>query len=499
MPPHHPGRLPPTQRATRPWPRAGEDPGQDDQDPPTEAEPGPTKITVTRVAAWRTRRLTKRGVQAFHRAASADGADRSGLTALTYAWMANYASDATLAVALANTLFFSAASAESKGKVALYLLITVAPFALVAPVIGPALDRLQRGRRWAMAASTGGQGVLAVVLALWMDTWVLYPAALGIMVLSKSFGVLKAAVTPRVLPPGITLVTTNSRLTVFGLIASGVAGGIGAGVAWAFGSPGAAWLTAVICVGGVWLCLRIPSWVEVTEGEVPTTILPRLDLSATRPDAAPKRPPRQPMSLDVLTALWANGTIRSLTGFLMLFAAFVVKNETPGAPGDQLILLGIVGAAAGAGGFLGNAIGARQRFARPSMLMIVCLVLALAGVVLAAVVTGLATAAVAALLAATTSALLKVCLDGVIQRDMPEASRASAFGRSETILQLSWVFGGALGVLLPPTWWIGFTVIGVVVALGTVQTVLIARGASLIPPLRPRGAPAPDPQRRTSG
>ena len=81
------------------------------------------------------------------------GADRSGLTALTYAWMANYASDATLAVALANTLFFSAASAESKGRVALYLLITVAPFALVAPVIGPALDRLQQGRRAAMAAA----------------------------------------------------------------------------------------------------------------------------------------------------------------------------------------------------------------------------------------------------------------------------------------------------------------------------------------------------------
>ena len=72
--------------------------------------------------------------------------------------MANYASDAALAVALANTLFFSAASAESKGKVALYLLITVAPFALVAPVIGPALDRLQQGRRAAMARVDGRPG-----------------------------------------------------------------------------------------------------------------------------------------------------------------------------------------------------------------------------------------------------------------------------------------------------------------------------------------------------
>ena len=59
------------------------------------------------------------------------------------------------------------------------------------------------------------------------------------LVLSKSFGVLKAAVTPRVLPPGITLVKTNSRLTVFGLVASGVAGAIAAGLAWLFGSPGA--------------------------------------------------------------------------------------------------------------------------------------------------------------------------------------------------------------------------------------------------------------------
>jgi len=97
-----------------------------------------------------------------------------------------------------------------------------------------------------------------------------------------------------------------------------------------------------------------------------------------------------------------------------------------------------------------------------------------------------------ALVAATTSALLKVCLDAVVQRDVPEASRASAFGRSETILQLSWVFGGALGVLLPPTWWIGFTVIAVVVALGTVQTVLISRGSSMLPRRRSAGGVDPD-------
>ena len=58
-----------------------------------------------------------------------------------------------IAVSLAGTLFFAAATDAQRGNVALYLLVTMAPFAVLAPVIGPALDRLQRGRRWALAGS----------------------------------------------------------------------------------------------------------------------------------------------------------------------------------------------------------------------------------------------------------------------------------------------------------------------------------------------------------
>ena len=109
------------------------------------------RVTVTRAAAQRSREMGSRMYGLVHRAATADGADKSGLTALTWPVMANFAVDAAMAVALANTLFFAAASAESKGKVALYLLITIAPFAVIAPLIGPALDRLQHGRRVALA------------------------------------------------------------------------------------------------------------------------------------------------------------------------------------------------------------------------------------------------------------------------------------------------------------------------------------------------------------
>ncbi len=156
-------------------------------------------------------------------------------------------------------------------------------------MIGPLLDRLQRGRRAALAVSFGGRAVLAVVMAFGYDSWVLYPAALGAMVLSKSFVVLKAAVTPRVLPEAITLVTTNSRLTTFGLASGAVFGGLAAGVAAVWGSPGALFFTARWAVAGVVLCLRIPAWVEVTEGEVPATL-------HESDDEARRRAPREAAS-----------------------------------------------------------------------------------------------------------------------------------------------------------------------------------------------------------
>ncbi|MFC4854256.1 MFS transporter [Actinophytocola glycyrrhizae] len=451
-------------------------------EPPSAAAPGfPKKLTVTRVAALRSKQLTSNAAAAFKRAVNADGADKSGLTALTYATMLNYASDAAMAVALANTLFFSAASADSsKGKVALYLLITIAPFALLAPVIGPMLDRIQRGRRLAMCATSVGQALACVVMATNFDGWLLYPAALAKMVLSKSFTVLKAAVTPRVVPPDITLAKTNARLTTFGLVGGAAFGAVATLFLQFFGSSGALWFTAVICAFGAAQAMRIPAWVEVTEGEVPASL-----------SARPEKPRRQPMGRNVVVALSGNATIRVLTGFLMMFAAFAVRAQTEGEPFKQLLLLGIIAGAAGAGSFLGNAVGARLHLGHPDQIVLSCISGSLASTVIAMVMEGIATAAIVGLVGATASALAKNSLDAVIQDDLPEESRASAFGRSETVLQLAWVFGGALGVLLPPTFWLGFLVVSVLLAFGLVQTMLTRKGQSLLPwfggerPVRP--------------
>lgn len=481
--PDHQGPRGPQPRPQKgPQPTAVAPPGM--PAPPTGPN-YPKKLTVTRVAAIRSRELTNKAATAFRRAVNADGADKSGLTALTYATMLNYASDAAMAVALANTLFFSAASTDSsKGKVALYLLITIAPFALVAPVIGPMLDRIQHGRRLAMCVTSVGQALACLVMATNFDGWLLYPAALAKMVLSKSFTVLKASVTPRVVPPDITLAKTNARLTTFGLVGGAAFGAVATLVLQVFDSAGALWFTAIICVVGAVQAMRIPAWVEVTEGEIPATL-----------DPHPEKPRRQPMGRNVVVALAGNGTIRVLTGFLMMFAAFAVREQTEGDAFKQLLLLGVIAGAAGAGSFIGNGIGARMHLGNPDQIVLSCIIGCLSATVIAMLMEGITTAALVGLVGATASALAKNSLDAVIQDDLPEESRASAFGRSETVLQLAWVFGGALGVLLPPVFWLGFLVISVLLAVGLVQTFLTRKGQSLLPwfggerPVRPWRTP----------
>jgi hypothetical protein len=197
------------------------------------------------------------------------------------------------------------------------------------------------------------------------------------------------------------------------------------------------------------------------------------------------------MGRAVLVALWGNGAARVLTGFLTLFVAFVVKAQTETEPTRQLLLIGVVGAAAGLGSFVGNAIGSRQRFDHSDALVFSAVGIAATGAAFAAFLPGIGTAALAALVAATCSALAKVALDAVVQRDLPERSRASAFGRSETVLQLAWVFGGALGVLLPhDTFRLGFGVVAGVMVLAGTQAVLVSRGRTLLPLPRRHAAPA---------
>jgi len=68
-----------------------------------------------------------------------------GRLALTHVLMT--AGDTLFAVSLAGSLFFSISPTAAKDKVLLYLLLTMGPFAVVAPALGPLIDRSRGARR----------------------------------------------------------------------------------------------------------------------------------------------------------------------------------------------------------------------------------------------------------------------------------------------------------------------------------------------------------------
>jgi hypothetical protein len=205
-----------------------------------------------------------------HRLTGASGAGRTGLASLIELTAASSLGDAFVAVALAGTLFFSVSVDQARTKIAVALLITMAPFAVLAPFIGPMLDKVQQGRRFILAGTLLARGLLCWGMAGAVqhnDVVTLLPAAFGVLVLQKAFGVTRSAIAPRLLPAEITLVTANSRSALASLIASTVGGGAAAGIAVLAGGgeEGATWVLRIgtlAYLAAMALCLRLPDGVD---------------------------------------------------------------------------------------------------------------------------------------------------------------------------------------------------------------------------------------------
>ncbi|AXG79470.1 MFS transporter [Streptomyces paludis] len=435
-------------------------------------------------------------VRGVRKATHAHGAGESGLGKLIELHAVNGAGDVMITVALASTVFFAVPTDEARGRVALYLAITMAPFTLLAPVIGPLLDRLPHGRRAAMAGAMLTRAVLAILMSTAVITGglELYPAALGVLVASKAYGVVRSAVVPRLLPPRFSLVRANSRVTLAGLLATGIAAPIGAGLH-QFGPRLPLYGACVIFLGGTVLAFTLPPKVDSAKGErrarlvpvpVPGVVAERVRNRREKrgKPRKPRRPGLRAVGPGVLHGLQANATHRALSGFLIFFLAFLLR-EHPLSGQSEAVSLGIVGVAAGAGNALGTAVGAWLKARGPEVIIATMLGIALAASILAALFFGGVMMAVLCAIAGFSQALSKLSLDAMIQRDVPEEVRTSAFARSETLLQMAWVVGGAIGIALPLNGVLGMSVAAGLVALGALAAVRgLLRAAG-----RPGGAP----------
>ena len=364
--------------------------------------------------------------------------------------------DALVAVALANTVFFRVPVGEARGRVALYLLLTMAPFALLAPLVGPLLDRTRAGRRWAIAATFGGRAALAWFIAQDPDGLRIYPAAFAVLVLAKAYGVAKSAAVPRLLPDGATLVGANARMTATSVVAGSAAALLGLGLGHVAGYHWTLRVAALVFAVGAVLGALLPKEVNSTD-----------DPATRQHVATPKFPPT------VRAALLTAVSVRALAGFLTTYLAFLLRGR------GSNVDVGLLAAAVAVGSAVGTGLGAGLRREAPERLLVIAVTVAAAFCAVGSWRYALPTALLAAGAAAVAGSLGKIALDATLQRDFADDVRGQAFARSETLLQLSWVGGGAVGLALPlrGSYGLGLAAVALVVASGWTRVRELRRGS----------------------
>ena len=375
--------------------------------------------------------------------------------------------DACIAASLAGSLFFSTPTSSSREKVLLYLLVTMLPFAVVAPILGPALDYRRSGRRVLVFVSMLGRAVLAVLMARWISDpapggLLVYPLAFGILVLAKGYSVAKSALVPALVDDPNELVKANSRLALVSVIATTVGGGPAFLVQEIFGPEWSLRFAAVVFVVGGILATKIPQ-VRIEQSQEEAQ-LEREEL-------------HQP---SILLAGSAMAVMRGSVGFLAFFAAFSLKKD--------LFALGVAATMAVLGGFIGNIVGPPlRRTLREEQMLAASLLFTASLVLIGTLLSGDLAFAVSSLAVAVGAASARLAFDSLLQRDGPDAARGRAFARFETRFQVAWVVGALIGIV-PQNEQLGLLLLAIVLATAGILYVgarRAARGREMRSTLRP--------------
>jgi hypothetical protein len=292
----------------------------------------------------------------------------------------------------------------------------------------------------------------------------------------------------------MTLVEANSRIQIFSLAAGIIGGGFIGLVIKATGDSYSTglYVTALAFCVCAFFAVRLPKNIDVVSSAVPPRqprgagprgpVVRRVQAWAKRGFAAP-----------VITSLQGEAMLRFLAGFLTIFLVFHIEATRHGW--TAAAALGGIIFGSSIGSFLGSGLGARLKFAHPERLILVNAAIATVTCVLTAILFSIPFAVMCMVVCSTTNGLGKMALDSVIQRDIIETLRSGAFARSETFLQLAWVFGAAIGVLLPSKdGSLGFWVAASIVAVGCAVVILRNRAikrATAVPRALPPGNVAP--------
>jgi len=384
--------------------------------------------------------------------------------ALTHA--SNAAGEALLAMALATSLFFKTDPAQGRDKVLLGLLLTMAPFAVVGPLIGPAMDRVRGGHRAVVIGSMVSRSLIAVLMvwAIADDSWTLFPLAFAMLVLGKTYQVARAAVVPTVVPTDEELIEANSKLQLLGGIA-GVLAAVPGAVLFLIG-PGA---VTVGCAAGF------------VVASFAATRIPALSVAEAPPAAEESAELR---SASVVLAASAMAVLRAMVGFVTFLLAFELRGaqrsplENLGEhvvtamsylPGLHVAPLaeppkwyfGVVVALSVLGAMAGAAVAPRLRSRlEEERILLGAAAAAAAGGILASLVGGLLSYALLCTLVPLGASAAKQAFDSIVQLNAPDANRGRSFARFESRFQVAWVLGGVIPTAVHLPFEAGVIVVG---------------------------------------
>jgi MFS family permease len=415
------------------------------------------------------------------------------------------AGDALVAVALAGSVFVSVSLNAARGRTALGLVCTVLPFAVVGPFVGPLIDRMHSGRRFIIFGASVGRLAACLMMATWIHSLLLFPAAFLSLVCSKTHAVAKASLVPGVVDKPEDLVRANSRLAVGASVATSIAAAIGALIYKVAGSP--ALLDFDFLVFALTAALSI-ALLARTRQDTPVTgdaSVGGSDVTAPAPDsgtgpsgqkerkASGRRGPRPVIPPEVGLAQISMAGMRAVAGFLTALVVFGFRRtDTP------VIWYGLVAVASVAGNFSGALVAPYLRDRVSEKRLVAAAALIIGAVAVAATRLSFDHHRPAALLLAAViglaASVAKTAFDAIVQRETDDAGRGRLFARFESIFQLVWVVGALIPVVIALSLFSGFVVVAIVVlATSAVFVIGVARDRR-----RPLGEAAPGPETRAS-
>lgn len=326
----------------------------------------------------------------------------------------------------------------------LFLAVSLAPFAIVAPFIGPVIDKIPGGRRITVFIVAVLRCVTVLLMVSRLNSVSLFALAFVSLVLARTYSVSKTAIVPTLVINDEQLVSANSKL---GLLsgAMGFAAAVPAGLLQLIDARATLVMSAVMFGLAGLTSLQLPRHI------------------ATSPLPAEEIEIEEMRSLQVRRIAASMMLLRGVIGFLFFHVAFWLRDESAGTAWFGLAL-GLSSLSIMVGNLIAPFL--RRQMSERAMMLFAFLIIGVIGTY-AGVVGGITAGIILISVTNGMGSVGRLAFESVVQREAPDANRARAFVRFETLNQLAWVGLGLVAVILTLEGAVGFAAVGLVCIFGS--------------------------------